>query len=92
MLPQGSTLIYSTQYEFDASPTLAAGVIDANPTDANGDGLLVQGAQGGTGNAGSGIANGILHYVDTSNSGNFGYYWQERRRQHQLHRRHVGAR
>jgi len=78
-LPAGSTLTYSTQYEFDdptnPDPSTSTGVIDASSGDANGTGLLIK-LGTGTGNAGSGIAGGILHYIDSSSSGNHGYYFQ----------------
>ncbi len=75
VLAQGSNLTYSTQYEFDAGPDLAAGVIDADPGDANGNGLLIK-VGNGWGNSPGGIANGILHFVDRTDTGNHGYYWQ----------------
>ncbi len=68
------TYTYSTQYEFDAAPDTAAGVLDANPSDANGNGLLTK-VGTGFGNTGGGISGGILRYVDSTSSGNHGYYF-----------------
>ncbi len=78
VLAQGATLTYSTQYEFDADPSTAAGVIDADPLDVNGSGVLTRVGNGyGAAGAGAGIANGILRFIDNSaSSGNFGWYFQ----------------
>lgn len=75
VLAEGGSLTYSTQYEFDADPSTAAGVIDANPGDVNGAGLLTK-IGTGWGNAGSGISGGILRYIDSTSSGNHGFYFQ----------------
>ena len=71
-----STYRYSTQYEFDADPSTAEGVIDGDAGDANGAGVLSK-LGTGTGNTGSGIANGVLHYLDNTGTGggSNGYYW-----------------
>ncbi len=71
----GGAYTYSTQYEFDAAPDTAAGVLDANPSDANGNGVLIK-VGTGYGNTGGGIANGVLRFVDSSSSGDHGWYWQ----------------
>lgn len=70
-----SNAIYSTQYEFDADPSTAAGVIDRDANDQNGAGLLTK-VGTGYGNTGGGIAGGILRFLDNSSSGNHGFYWQ----------------
>lgn len=74
--PAGSQLIYSTQYEFDADPSTAGGVVDASTGDANGNGLLTK-VGTGTGDSGSGIANGVLHFIDSTSSGNNGFYFAQ---------------
>jgi hypothetical protein len=68
------TFTYSTQYEFDADPSTAAGVIDASAGDANGSGLLTKSGTG-YGNSGGGIAGGVLRFVDSSTSNNYGYHF-----------------
>lgn len=77
VLAAGATLSYSTQYEFNADPSLAAGVLDADAGDANGSGLLTKVGNGfGATGAGAGISNGILRYIDNGSTGNFGWYFQ----------------
>lgn len=75
--PQGTRYRYTSQYEFDSDtpdPSTPGGVLDADPGDINGDGRLTKTGTG-YGNLGGGIANGILHFVDNTSSGNHGYSW-----------------
>lgn len=63
-----TVLQYTTQYEFDdptnPDPAGPTGVIDANPADINGAGLLTK-VGNGIGNAPGGFDSGTMRYVDT---------------------------